>query len=410
MQQTNAQVQFNYFNKEGFSLGLSGIYLRALDRSKNSFFNFRQYWMEIVLSYAKSSYSLLMTPSIGFEEELDKRKTRLLQRYTFNLHYSLSTSFSLNLTFEFGNIHLLKARLWRYTIGGQLNYQLSYRTNLSGFIQTNQYTLLGNWSNQYTLNFRHLFENSHQLVLNIQKIHHSNSKYCNETQFLVSYTIPFDMKLVQRRDQGAVSGRVYQRYTGKPISRALVCIDQQSILTDERGCFLFQGIPNGRHQFRTDKLLPNQVSPYSKPVYISVENGETTMIQVPVYQRSSLEGHVMLFDYQDLDQVQIFLEQSLQNQTVEILPVCVGGLEKISLKLQNCCDQETFYCESDSSGFFCFSHLYPGEWLLTVNNQTLPKGYKAKIFSELIQIQENQTHKIQLDIIPIDTREIHIEK
>lgn len=410
MKQTSFQGQLNYFNNKGFSFGVNSFYLKAHDCSRHSLFNFRQYWSGIACSYAQPSYFFLFMPSLGVEEKVKtKEKNRFLQRYSFNLNYIFSFSFNLNLFFEFGNINLLKARAWRYTLGSQLSYRVNYRTVVSGFIQTNQYTLLGNWTNQYALSIQHSFRNGHQFNLNIQQIHDCKCRGSNETQFLISYTIPFGLKLMKRRDQGSVSGRIYQASDEEPVSRALVSLNEQALLTDEKGYFSFQGMPNGVYRFKADKLLCNQVSPCSEIFPLFVRNGNSTFIDVPVYQSSILEGYVMFFTYKELEQGEVSLQDKWVEEDVEIQPICIGGLGKIVLKLQHSSNLETFDCETDSSGYFCFSNLYPGEWHITLDPETLPRGYQCASPLGTIEISENEIHRIQLDIVPSITKEIHME-
>ncbi|MCE2982353.1 MAG: carboxypeptidase-like regulatory domain-containing protein [Parachlamydia sp.] len=401
--ENSLQGQVNYYNEKGFTFAFTSQYFRAQDLNRSCEFNFRQVWGGFKAGLLLHESYINFLTSFGLEHNLKNNKKNFLQRYAVNFNNDLSSYLKLNLFFEFGNINLFKAHAWRYAVGSQLSWQISSRTFLSLFAQTNRYSRTRHWNGQFAFNFYHLFDNEHRFDFNIQKVSHPRHQcHLDEMQYLISYTIPLDILVDRKRNQGEIEGRLFKASTQEPISRALVKINDQSVLTDREGRFSFKGVPAGLQQFKTEKIPGNQTTPYIESSPISAKGGKTVHIEVPIYESSLVEGQIIYFNQMEISQI-----ENLSG--LAELPFCYGGTkENTSLQLENLTDHHVRYARTDSSGFFSFPKLYPGQWQLTIDPSALPQGYRLRSEAEIIELEENQVHRIHLEIIPENTKAFHV--
>lgn len=393
--QYNANISYNF--SSGASFTLNGLLLRAWDHGENSQYNFYQQWGGFTTSYNLKGWSLVNIVSYGRQiDYLTHNIQPFLQRYWCYASKQLTENLYSSVFYEGGNTNYYDAKPWRNTIGTSIRYRYSLRGYGELFLQR-----VNNKPDMYELNqisfvLSHTFRNGHYLDVSSQYFNYQ-THYPNDFLFLVSYTIPFSMRVGKRRDIGTLSGHVHDVYHGIPIPKAMVNVGGKQSITDADGNFTFKNLKTGTHNLKIEMLPKQMITQSARNQSINVIGGENTQITIPIISTCSINGEIVLYTYRD--PIEIIMMN--QDSDLEAEMVKKGSLPEIRIVIESNDSEEVYTSVTNEKGFFYFNNLRPGKWNIYVNTDQLPDRYYLKTNNLSLDLKPNEHQEITFDVLPI---------
>jgi hypothetical protein len=172
-------------------------------------------------------------------------------------------------------------------------------------------------------------------------------------EFKAGYSFPFSLPVWPRSDLASLSGKVAVLEDGKerPIAGVVVRLNNLVAITDMEGEFTFKGIRPGTYYVEIDgqSIERGLVSVERLPLKVGLNADEDSWISLRFLKSSTLRVKVI-------------------NEEKE--PVNLGG---IYFTLNN--GEESFRLSTRENGEISVPNLRPGKWILSVDGDTLPRGF-----------------------------------
>jgi len=121
------------------------------------------------------------------------------------------------------------------------------------------------------------------------------------TEYLLSLTVPLDVRLGRRTDVGVLRGRVYDAtQEGRPGLRNVVVVSGEgggSVATNANGEFAFPALPPGQYTIDVTRVSIglDRVAETELPAAFEVRPGQTTEVEISVVPAAKVTGSVTVY-------------------------------------------------------------------------------------------------------------------
>ncbi|OJU80002.1 MAG: hypothetical protein BGO10_06845 [Chlamydia sp. 32-24] len=390
--QYNAQMQYTYPN--GNYIGANALFLRGLDKSYKTLFNFYQQWAGITLGTVRPNYSIQLASSVGSQKDFYRcnEQNKLVQRHLVYLSKDFNSVFQGSLQYEIGQTDYYDIHSWRTLTGIAGNFKLAQRTWLQLYYQRTSHLYQHIDQDQFSIRFGHTFENSNAFYATFLKSMNNCFYPRDNNLFLVEYTIPFGLPLAERRDIGSVYGTLLNEHTHEPITNALVSLDGKKAFTDKSGFYQFQGVKKGHHHLKTEVLPSNLITCNPEGKEIFVHGGSNQYCPLMANTSGTIKGKVVLFAYNK--------EYILENDQIKMVKELNAKGEYPGLRVTIHRDSDEIYTLlTDELGEFYFSGLRPGNWTVIFHTEQLPDHYQLYSSEYKFHLEEDEVKEFFIKII-----------
>jgi hypothetical protein len=185
-----------------------------------------------------------------------------------------------------------------------------------------------------------------------------------EYSYLAEFSMPINVPLARKKDNGKLTGRVLDAERGAGIQGVLVYAGGATALTDRNGEYHFISLKPDKYFVQLDmaSIGLNRVAMQQLPHEVTVAGGQDARYDMSLTRAIGVSGVVLLFGMKDqapgdTSQPQLF-EQ--------------GGQPNVILELSNL--EESSRRVSDNRGRFSFAGIRPGKWTLRILESDLPQN------------------------------------
>jgi hypothetical protein len=222
-------------------------------------------------------------------------------------------------------------------------------------------------------------DNGHLIALDAR---HDRGVTYDDSNLLLSYSMPIELPVGRRTDVATVRGRIFDEQSGRGLSNVVLKLDRVVAVSDAEGYFSFPAVNVKRYELKVaggsipSGMIPNR----PLPVAVNARYDDSCPIDIPYIRGASLAGQVQLYaPAADL----------LPSQTFRGRRGAVGGQREIGrddLKLRGGVAQvlvtitdgeETMRRVTNPNGDFRFVGLKPGTWTVSLHSDGLPENASA---------------------------------
>lgn len=207
----------------------------------------------------------------------------------------------------------------------------------------------------------------------------------------LNLVVPLDIRLSRKEGVSSIVGRIRDAQ-GKGISGLVVRLAGFSVLTEADGSFSFPAIPAGEHVLFVPGLAPSQVAVPNLPLVITAPSSGTTELRV--FTAATVRGEVEI--------LAPAAGTTAEGATEEIFGgrnVSAGGMR---IKMVNGTGQRTTLTTSE--GRFEFSRLPPGNWSLSIDENSVPPGYQVEPATIDIRTRNGQVTELSFTVRPVQRK------
>lgn len=399
--QKTATASINYNVCSWASVRINASVLRANNDESTRPNNFFQKWLGSGFTVLHKGY--FFNGSMRFGQQynyITHHSSNLLQSYYALLGRDFTPRLTGSVFYQCGSLNYYDAKLWGNSIGGAFLYRYSNRTAMEFTAQcvTNQPSR----NNMYQFSGRgsYVFKNLSQLQANVQYSY--NQKYFPSAfMFLVSYTVPFGLKVGKRTTEGSIEGYVYDAFHDCPVSNAMINFNERSTLSNEQGQFFFTNVPVGKQSLRTEILPKNTITQDLQPYSVEVFKGERTKINIPIVPTCQISGRVLVYDFDEST------ESSMSNESGRVIQT--GPLEGIEVFIERDGGKEIYRCTTNQHGMFDFTMLRPGNWRVTASSAHLPRLHYLNLKEIFLDIQPDENKELLFKVLPEERQIIPLD-
>lgn len=407
--QYNGRLSYHF--GAGGSLQLTGLFLHNEDHVQRHLTNFRQGWGGCNLSYNWYKWNLYLAGNWGQQTNYalggDKKN---LQSYYGQLYWNPTIAQRWGLHYEAGQNNFYDAQQWRYSVGASWNYRYgrgSWFELYGRGIQNRFYSQKPQVRGRYLhllARWLHTFNNGYQLAARLENFHrrpkHENRDYRkdkrNEYKFLVSYTIPFNTPSCRRGDLANLTGRVYDEQTGEAVRDAVISLAGDKVMTDDQGCFLYEGIPSAPCELRTELLPKGMMASTGERRSIALPGGTVSHCDLALSPAGVICGTVLVYD---LDERLEDFETLFAGGGESIPHVQKGGLANVRITIDRDCGEEIYTTATDALGRFRFDRLRPGRWRVILHDG-LPPNHQVANHNFDVFVSAEQASELTIKVVP----------
>jgi hypothetical protein len=224
-----------------------------------------------------------------------------------------------------------------------------------------------------------------------------------ERTLFLSYRVPLPTPSLTRRESASLAGKVIllSADTDKPLGGVILRLGKLQAATDQNGRFVFPSVRPGRHELIVDthSLGMNVVLAQSAPIIVELERGKRAEVTVDVAPAARLDGEVIQYQTRLTTSAQLIGEAPPEYQRS-------SGLSKILIELRRP-GERVHRTYSDEHGRFGFDRLPPGDWTLTIDEQTIPERHRAEQKELPLSLTGGTTKQVSLRVLPA-VRKMHL--
>jgi hypothetical protein len=222
----------------------------------------------------------------------------------------------------------------------------------------------------HALSLRHEPQGGARTMLSARRIEGRFAR----TDFMASFSMPFGMPVKRQRGVESVRGRVFDAQTDAGIRDVVLRLGGVVASTNAKGEFRFPAVRAGTHQIVFERGLPDVslVPEGGQPLEVRATGGEIPSIRLPLVRSASLVVALKLRDEQE-----------------QISPA-VGLLVNFRQ------GDLVFRRVSDAAGNVRLAGIPPGEWRLSVAEDTLPPGFEPAATDLVLKPSPGQTVEAEL--------------
>lgn len=387
--QKQGSAELTYSFQNGLACSVNGLLLRAKEVGICEEYDFYQKWCGFNLLSAQNGYLFNANCSLGQQKDyLTGKTSHCLQRYYTYFGKDLSDFLSASCFYEAGHIDYFDVKPWRTSYGASFRYRYKPGCWCDLYLQKVNHKHENYQLSQVSFNLHHQLRNRHSIDLSFQRFFYANH-YPSDSFFLISYSIPFGLKLMEKGDRGDLEGSLYDSWNNIPISNALVNLNGRQAKTDAQGKFYFPRTAVGTHTLKTDYLPGNLTSQDTKPGEICIQKGKMNETMLHCLPAVTIEGSVILYGFSEDNPF------SIEAQLIEL-----QGLQgiRVSIDLEN--GKEIYTCITDRKGKFRFPKLRPGSWRIYINTDQIPKLHSLNMNDFNLELKPGETKELSLKITP----------
>ena len=260
---------------------------------------------------------------------------------------------------------------------------------------------------RYTV-FRH-----HVISLRYRQLDYERDYLSRGTSWMLGYELPLAVPVNRQNQFGCIKGRVRdaERADNSGISGAVIKVGNRTIVTDNKGQFVFPSLEPGVHYLQVEKasIGLDRVTTRRVPLEIRVRGGRTETVDLAVTHGATLSGHVAVFGLGSQTQRGIFVEQDSAaiGESADSMQY-LYDLAGIDVELRS--DFDARRVLTDRNGRFVFDELAPGRWMLTVSSHGLPTFHTIENDSRDLVVEPASYTDISIRVLPLKRSVIIVDE
>ncbi|MBV9108705.1 MAG: carboxypeptidase regulatory-like domain-containing protein, partial [Gemmatimonadetes bacterium] len=194
----------------------------------------------------------------------------------------------------------------------------------------------------------------------------------------LDWSVPLGLPIGRNGSAGAVSGRVLDQETGRPVTGALVRVGDRAVVTDGRGRWAVTGLPPGEYAVEIDPVSigVGRIAVRPDALKVQVAGGHEHEVEVGVARAAKVEGRIAITYPED----------------------GTGGVAGAVIELRHGDDRRRRVTDAD--GRFLFSDLPPGDWTVAVVSADLPPSHALERDAVPLALSPGQSAAVELRAIP----------
>ncbi len=213
----------------------------------------------------------------------------------------------------------------------------------------------------------------------------------NSLSVTLTYSRSLSVKLGKRSDVSSLKGQIIPYTEGQVISKALITIGGQTTISDERGFFTFNALPQGEHVITitsTDLLNPIMFVNDEQRI-ITIENDTSYDISIEVSTPRTIKGIVRIQKIDDETSIPFL---GVYNFTPPV------GYSGALVEIES--EYGVFRALVRKDGSFSFSGLVATKWTIRLLDSTIPDGHTLTISEEVIDLGSADASGIEILLTP----------
>ncbi|MCF7950371.1 MAG: carboxypeptidase-like regulatory domain-containing protein [Spirochaetaceae bacterium] len=278
------------------------------------------------------------------------------------------------------------------------SYSHRNRTDFNASYRMSRYPA-SDYSGYDSLSFglSHLFPGGGKLSLDGDYSRRRGPREKPELSLSLAYSKTLRLPVSRKSEVGSISGFVYDRETGEGLSEVIVSAGGRTTVTDESGLFRFPAIKVGTSyvQFNTGRVDHPLTPVVEPPMEVEVVARESVHLEVPMSQPAAITGQVTKYAV-DRSTDSFMMDESQRNMRK------VGGLSRILLEISGEGGARRAYSGPDGS--FTFRALVPGEWTLSVIEETIPPSHRLEKQDYRLELAPGESRRVEIKILPVIRR------
>lgn len=199
------------------------------------------------------------------------------------------------------------------------------------------------------------------------------------TDFMLSYSVPFAMPVMRKRDVASLRGRVFDAETSAGLKNVVLNLDGAVVATNARGEFRFPAVSAGAHQ-------------------IVLEPGTTDVHQVP----ASSTVLAVTVSGRDSPPVSIAMVRSVVIGVLVTLHTGDAGpahaAAGVLVNFRN--GDAVFRRLTDAHGRARLGGIAPGKWMVSLAEDTLPAGFRPASGGIQLELAPGETVNAEIPLVP----------
>lgn len=303
-----------------------------------------------------------------------KTSTGLAQEFSINWHPQANLNLGVNTTINQELDHIGKT----YSAGINGQYNITPRSQISGYIQRAEKQEDNSYSESYSLEYKHDLRKLGQLTLSAQQNKNISVKQKDNEQDCVlklEYSLPLDLPFNKRENIGSLEGKLYQA-NGEAASDVILQMDNNYAVTNKKGEFSYPDIVAKDYQLTIDSSHTNAkgliLDTATENNLIQIQANKTTRVNLLAHQGAHLKGRLLRF----------IPDTSTSLATDEPTTLKADkGIGMVLLELHPLGDDHrTIHRRSTLyDGSFSFLGIPPGQWeLIVVNTTRIPEHFNLE--------------------------------
>jgi hypothetical protein len=200
-----------------------------------------------------------------------------------------------------------------------------------------------------------------------------------QTDFLLTYSVPFAVPVVRKSDVGSVHGRVFDSETGAGLANVVLNLDGLTAVTDRDGDFAFPVVKASAYRLSMDRANVDvgKVPRDDLPRDVTVVARERQDLKIALVRTATLAATVTL----------------PTNGTARV------GVPNVLVTLRR--GDAVYRRLTDVDGRIQLGGLAPGEWHVTVAAETLPPGSAAQGGERRVELAPGATASVELALVAL---------
>ena len=202
-----------------------------------------------------------------------------------------------------------------------------------------------------------------------------------DANLMLTYTVPFSMPTVRRKDVATVRGQVLDQESGKGLPDVVVRMDRLVAITDARGNFSFPSVKRQIYELTVEsgRLPVGMIPAQPLPMEVNLLADDEVPLKLAFIRGATIGGIVQLYEPEaSLLPTQTFVQLGQgdqQGQTpkpakIELKPS--RGLSGVLVEVRS--GDQVYRRLTNGSGEFRFAGLKPGVWTVKVDPAGLPEN------------------------------------